>query len=66
LKKKKKAGGITLPYFRQYYKTRVSKKCEDFPDGPVVKNPSASAGEAGSIPGLVRCHMLCGNQSHTL
>ena len=24
----------------------------DFPGGPVVKNPSCNAGEAGSIPGL--------------
>ena len=23
----------------------------DFPDGPVVKNPPSSAGDAGSIPG---------------
>ena len=23
----------------------------DFPDGPVVKNPPADAGDAGSIPG---------------
>ena len=27
-----------------------------FPGGPVVKNPPASAGDAGSVPGLGRCH----------
>ena len=30
---------------------------EDFPDGPVVKNPLANAGDTGSIPGLERFHM---------
>ena len=28
--------------------------CQDFPCGSVVKNPPASAGDAGSIPGLGR------------
>ena len=30
----------------------------DFSGGPVVKNPLASAGDTGSIPGPGRSHML--------
>ena len=30
----------------------------DFPGSPVVKNPPANAGDKGSIPSLVRSHML--------
>ena len=30
---------------------------ESFPDGLVVKNPPANAGDTGSIPDLGRCHM---------
>ena len=29
----------------------------DFPGGPVVKNPPASAGDMSSIPGPGRSHM---------
>ena len=29
----------------------------DYPDGPVVKNPPANAGDMGSIPGLERYHI---------
>ena len=32
----------------------------DFPGGPVVKNPPASAGDMGSIPGPGRSHILTG------
>ena len=32
---------------------------EDFPGGGVVKNPPASAGDVGSVPGPGRFHMLC-------
>ena len=31
----------------------------DVPGGPVVKNPPASAGDTGSIPGPGWSHMLC-------
>ena len=31
---------------------------EDFPGGPVLKNPPANVGDAGSIPGLGRFHIL--------
>ena len=33
----------------------------DFPGGTVGKNPPASAGDTGSIPGLGRSHMLQSN-----
>ena len=38
---------------------RIKTPAEDFPGGAVVKNPPASAGYTGSIPGLGRSHM-CG------
>ena len=34
---------------------------KDFPGGSVVKNPPASAGDTGSIPGPGRSHMPWGN-----
>ena len=34
----------------------------DFPGGPVVKNPPASAGDTGSIPGPGRFHMPRDNE----
>ena len=34
---------------------------EDFPGGTVDKNPSANAGDTGSIPGPGRFHMPWGN-----
>ena len=30
---------------------------QDFPGGPVVKNPPANAGDTGSVPGLGGSHM---------
>ena len=38
----------------------------DFPGGAVVKNPPASAGDTGSIPGLGRSHMLRSNKACAL
>ena len=35
----------------------------DFPGGPVVKNPLASAGDTGSIPGPGRFHMPQNNEA---
>ena len=32
-------------------------KSQDFPGGPVVKNPPANAGDTGSIPGPGRLHI---------
>ena len=40
------------------------KGAQDFPGGPVVKNPPASAGDTGSIPGLGRSHVPRGNYAH--
>ena len=37
--------------------------CLGSPGGPVVKNPPASAGGLGSIPGLGRSHMLQSGQA---
>ena len=34
---------------------------EDFPSGAVDKNPPASAGDTGSIPGLERFHLTWSN-----
>ena len=36
----------------------------DFPGGAVVKNPPASAGDTGLIPGPGRSHMPQSNQAH--
>ena len=30
---------------------RYREKCQDFPGGPGVKNPSSNAGDVGLIPG---------------
>ena len=38
---------------------------EDFSGGPVVKNPSASAGNTGSISNPGRFHMLLGLHTTT-
>ena len=35
--------------------------CWDFPGGPVVRNPPASAGDTGSVSSLGRVHMVKGN-----
>ena len=35
----------------------IKNSIEDFPGGAVVKNPHASAGDTGSIPGPGRSHM---------
>ena len=35
----------------------IKNKVRDFPCGAVVKNPPASAGDTGSIPGLGIPHM---------
>ena len=37
---------------------------QDFPGGSVVKNPPASAGDMGSIPGPGRSYMSQSNQAH--
>ena len=44
--------------------TSLKKMFEDFPGGPVVRNPPANARDMGSIPGPGRFHMLWGNYAH--
>ena len=39
----------------------IFNKREDFPDGAVVKNPPANAGDTGSSPGLGRSRMQWSN-----
>ena len=40
---------------------RKEKATVDFPDGAVVKNPPANAGDTSSMPGPGRSHMLWSN-----
>ena len=42
-------------------KETIRRLSWDFPGGTVVKNPPASAGNTGSIPGLGRSHMPWSN-----
>ena len=42
-------------------KALSKRKKEDFPDGPVVKNPPADAGDEGLIPGQGGFHMPWGS-----
>ena len=45
-------------YVVEYYSKRWFKNfMQGFPDGAVVKNPPANAGDTGSSPGLGRSHM---------
>ena len=39
----------------------VQRQLQDFPGGPVVKNPPANASDTGLISGLGRVHMPWGN-----
>ena len=43
----------------------LKRELEDFSGGSVVKNPPASAGDMGSIPGPGRSHMPWSNCPHT-
>ena len=48
-----------------FKKKKKERKKEDFPGGPVVKNPLSNEGVAGLIPDQGTCHMAikpeCGN-----
>ena len=54
----RKSGSEPLPSWEW-----ICFKCsqEDFPEGPVVKIPPASAGDTGSISGPGRSHVPWGN-----
>ena len=57
-------GWVTgYPYSAFQENTEFSSKyiCTDYPGGPVVKNPPASAGGTGWIPGPGRSHVSRGN-----
>ena len=57
----------TLNNLKLYLWRILQKKLilqEDFPGGPVVKNPPANTEDTGSIPGPGRSDMLRGNQAH--
>ena len=45
----------------KYAQTVCLIETREFPGGPVVKNPPASAEDTGSIPGPGRSHVLWGN-----
>ena len=45
---------------------RSLKKDLKHPGGPGVKNPPASAGDLGSVPGQGRVHMAWSNSAHVL
>uniref|UniRef100_A0A8C0ACT3 Calmodulin binding transcription activator 1 n=1 Tax=Bos mutus grunniens TaxID=30521 RepID=A0A8C0ACT3_BOSMU len=53
----------SLPKERHRWNTNEKTRVllGDFPDGPVVKNPPASAGATGSIPGPGSIHMPQGS-----
>ena len=55
----RKTVSAALEEHRLQRKTPGFKFCHtrDFPDGAVVKNPPANAGDMGSSPGLGRSHM---------
>ena len=63
IKKKKKKRWLTT---RILYLTRLSTRIEgeDFPGDSVDKNPSASVGDMGSIPGLGSFHIPRSNKAH--
>ena len=44
-----------------YTQTHIESQTQGFPDGSVVKNPPAPAGDTGSIPDRGRTHILRGN-----
>ena len=49
---------VVFPFFFFFFLTLIHlKEVWGFPDGSVVKNPSANAGDMGLIPYLGRSHM---------
>ena len=57
-------GQITRQSVHPPVRTAATKQARDFPGGPVVKNPSANAGDVGSISGAGRFHIPQGNEAH--
>ena len=67
-----KGGKILFLKLLWFYSTELhpwnslKKWRQDFPGGPVVKNPPDNARNMGLIPGPGRSHMLQGNKAHVL
>ena len=40
-----------MEYIKKSYNSTIKRQILDFPGGPVVKKPPASAGDTGLIPG---------------
>ena len=65
-----KGGKILFLKLLWFYSTELhpwnslKKWRQDFPGGPVVKNPPDNARNMGLIPGPGRSHMLQGNKAH--
>ena len=55
---------ISESEYYQFDLSYISSSQPGFPGGSVVKNPPASAGDAGSSPGPGRSHMPWSNWSH--
>ena len=47
--------------FIVFIKSITENSWKDFPNGPLIKNPSANAEDTGLIPGQGKFHMLQGN-----
>ena len=56
-------GQITRQAVHPPVRTAATKQARDFPGGLVVKNPSAHAGDVGSISGAGRSHTPQGNEA---
>ena len=56
-------GQITRQAVHPPVRTATTKQARDFPGGLVVKNPSAHAGDVGSISGAGRSHTPQGNEA---
>ena len=51
------SGGMRKNFYLVYVKN-FQNSIEGFPDGSLVNNPPANAGDRGSIPSLGRFYML--------
>ena len=61
IEKKHKGRNNRFEYIKLLHFLVIKRIHWDFPDGAVVKNPPAIAGDTGSSPGPGRAHMLWSN-----
>ena len=54
---------INLIHWNIFYSTTIKTHGVNYPGGPVIKNPSVNAGDAGSIPGLGSFHVSWGHSA---